>query len=102
MRAAAWLQHGCEKTQQLIDKKKKKEKKPETEEIKKNLPDNRGFRQVNKLRSEYHKRRIEVVWHVMGWNVILPSELIARLMTRNLSVGENKGRERYDYLNLVN
>lgn len=59
MRVAAWLQHGCKKTQHLIDKKEKK--KAETEEIKKNLPDNRGFRQVNKLRSEYHKRRTEVV-----------------------------------------
>lgn len=94
MRVAAWLQHGGKKTQQLIDKKKH----TETEEIKKNLPNNRGFRQVNKLGPEDHER-IKVVWNVMGWNVILlPSEPIAVLMTRNFSSEENKACERHDYL----
>lgn len=54
--AGTWLQKDTTAYRQ-----KRKKNKPEKEEIKKNLPDNRGFRQVNKLRSEYHKRRIEVV-----------------------------------------
>lgn len=49
------MQHDCnmvvKKTQQLTDKKKY----PETNEIKKNLPNNRGFRQVNKLGPEDHE-----------------------------------------------
>lgn len=52
MRAAAWLQQGGKKTQRLIDK----QNHPETEEIKKNLPNNRGFRQVNNLGPEDHER----------------------------------------------
>jgi len=38
----------------------------------------------------------------MGQIVILPSEVTAKLMTRNFSVGENKGRERYEHHNPVN
>jgi len=52
---ATWLQKD---TTAYIQKRNKT---PEAEKIKKNLPDNRGFRQVNKLRSDYHKRRTEVV-----------------------------------------
>lgn len=58
------------------------------------------FRQINKLKSEYHKRRIYVRGIARGWNTIP----IARLTFSHwiFSVGENKGREIYDLVSYTN
>lgn len=52
------------------------------------LSENKVFRRINKLKSEYHKRRIYVRGNAIGCNTML----IARLMTKMFSVGENEGR----------